>query len=314
MAPAIRRGLRIRNGPLRAISSESDRLAFPATRRTLLSAGTDSVAKGRGWGFFGSIGRAGAGTFGRARTETGSPFRRPQRWEGAMSGSDHVAVPPDPTIEDRGRPPRVIIASDVLLYREGLAASLVRDGRLDVAAAASGAEAFAAAVRLAPGAVLVDATTERGLALARRFHAACPSIRLIGFGISGGGADVIACAEAGLAAFVDRDGTIDALVAAVLGALRGELACSPRIAAMMCDRLASLAGAKPETAEPLTRREREVAALIAEGLSNKEIAIDLRIGPATVKNHVHNILDKLNVRRRAAIATRLGEAAPAIVA
>jgi len=219
-----------------------------------------------------------------------------------MSETDRGALRPAP---EAGTVPRVIVASNVLLYREGLAASFARDGRLSVVAAVNCSEAFAAALRLAPGALLVDASTEPGLALARRFHAACPSIRLVGFGISSEGGDVIACAEAGLAAFVDCDGTVEALVEAVLGALRGELACSPRVAALMCDRLASLAGARPEAAAPLTRREREVAALIAEGLSNKEIAIDLRIGPATVKNHVHNILDKLNVPRRAAISTRL---------
>jgi len=231
-----------------------------------------------------------------------------------MSRCDRVLIEPNPDLVEASPAPRVVIASDVLLYREGLAASLARDGRLDVAAAVSGADALAAAAQFAPGAVLVDASAEEGLAVARALHASFPSVRLIGFGISGGGAGVIACAEAGLAAFVDRDGTVDGLVAAVLGALRGELACSPRIAAMMCDRLASLAGARQEAAEPLTRRERDVAALIAEGLSNKEIAIDLRIGPATVKNHVHNILDKLNVRRRAAIVARLRESPPARMA
>jgi two-component system, NarL family, nitrate/nitrite response regulator NarL len=218
--------------------------------------------------------------------------------------SDQAAPGPTP---GAGAIPHVLVVSDVLLYREGLAASLRRDGRLGVAAA-SCTEAFAVALRLAPCALLVDASTVAGLTLARRFHAACPTIRLIGFGISEEGDEVIACAEAGLVAFVDRNGTIDALIAAVLGALRGELACSPRIAAMMCDRLASLAVTRGEAVAPLTRREREVAALIAEGLSNKEIAIDLRIGPATVKNHVHNILEKLNVRRRAAIVSRLREA------
>lgn len=222
-----------------------------------------------------------------------------------MGRSDQAALGPLP---GAGAVPHVLVVSDVLLYREGLVASLRRDGRLEVAAAVSCPEAFAAALRLAPCALLVDASTQAGLALARRFHSACPTIRLIGFGISEEGGDVIACAEAGLVAFVDRNGTIDALIAAVLAALRGELACSPRVAAMMCDRLASLAVARSGTVAPLTRREREVAALIAEGLSNKEIAIDLCIGPATVKNHVHNILEKLNVRRRAAIVSRLREA------
>lgn len=231
-----------------------------------------------------------------------------------MTGSGQVLVDLDRGNGGARPATRVIIASDVLLYREGLAASLARDGRLEVAAAVGSHEAVEATLRLAPAAVLIDASAEDGLGVARRLRAACPSVRLVGFGISGGGAGVIACAEAGLATFVDRHGTIDALVAAVVGALRGELTCSPRIAAMMCDRLASLAGARPEAAEPLTRREREVAALIAEGLSNKEIAIDLRIGPATVKNHVHNILDKLNVRRRAAIVARLRESSGPMLA
>jgi two-component system nitrate/nitrite response regulator NarL len=221
-----------------------------------------------------------------------------------VGGSYQAALWPEP---GAGAVPRVLVASDVLLYREGLAASLRRDGRLEVAAATSCSESFTAALRLLPCALLVDASTGPGLALARRCHAARPTIRLIGFGISEDGGDVIACAEAGLVAFVDRNGTIDVLIAAVLGALRGEVACSPRVAAMMCDRLASLAVTRSDSAVPLTRRERDVAALIAEGLSNKEIAIDLRIGPATVKNHVHNILEKLNVRRRAAIVSRLRE-------
>jgi DNA-binding NarL/FixJ family response regulator len=199
----------------------------------------------------------------------------------------------------------VIIVSDVLLYREGLEASLVRDGRLKVLAAVSSSEAPAAVPASGLDAVLLDATLGSGLALARQLRSQRPGARLVGFGISGGADDLVACAEAGLMAFVDCDGTIDELVAAVLGAMRGELACSPQVAAMMCDRLASLAGSTVDGGEPLTRRERQVAALVAEGLSNKEIALDLRIGPATVKNHVHSILDKLKVRRRAGIAGQL---------
>ncbi len=203
--------------------------------------------------------------------------------------------------------PRVVIVSNVLLYRDGLVASLVRDGRLEVAAALSAPDALVALATLPADALLLDASMPNGLALARELRSSYPAMRLIGFGIAGGAASLLACAEAGLAAFVDRNGTVDALVGAVHSALKGELNCSPQVMAMMCDRLASLAGVQNGSGEPLTRREREVAALVAEGLSNKEIAIDLRIGPATVKNHVHNILDKLNVRRRAAVAGRLRE-------
>jgi DNA-binding NarL/FixJ family response regulator len=201
--------------------------------------------------------------------------------------------------------PTVVIVSDVLLYREGLQASLSRDGRLKVLAAVSSRGALDALAATGADAALLDAAMESGLALARQIRALRADTRLIGFGIMGGAEEFVTCAESGLTAFVGCHGTIDEVVAAVQGALRGELACSPQVAAMMCDRLASLAGSKSESGEPLTRRERQVAQLVAEGLSNKEIAIDLRIGPATVKNHVHNILDKLKVRRRAGIATQL---------
>lgn len=200
---------------------------------------------------------------------------------------------------------RVVIVSDVRLYRDGLQASLARDGRLEVLAVISTSEALVTLAIEQADAVLIDAGASSGLALARQLRSLQPGARLIGFGISAAVEDLVAGAESGLAAFVDCHGTIDVLVDAVLGAMRGELNCSPQVAAMMCERLASLAGERADGSEPLTRREREVAALVAEGLSNKEIAIDLRIGPATVKNHVHNILDKLKVRRRSAIAAQL---------
>jgi DNA-binding NarL/FixJ family response regulator len=77
------------------------------------------------------------------------------------------------------------------------------------------------------------------------------------------------------------------------------------VTTILCNRLARLANRESQPHHSLTPRELEIAGMIAEGLSNKEIAKGLHIGPTTVKNHVHNILDKLNVRRRAAIANRV---------
>jgi DNA-binding NarL/FixJ family response regulator len=193
------------------------------------------------------------------------------------------------------------------LYREGLAASLGRDGRLDVIDLVGGKEALARVLESLPDIVLLDGAMAHCLPLARRIRAEWPNARIVGFGISGGADQLVACAESGLAAFVDCNGSVSELVEAVQGALKGELACSPQVSALLCERLASLANAGGLGRETLTRREREIAALIGEGLSNKEIAIDLRIGPSTVKNHIHNILEKLNVRRRAAIVHQLRE-------
>lgn len=204
--------------------------------------------------------------------------------------------------------PRVVVVSDVLLYREGLAASLRRDARLQVTDVVNSHDLLDVIAQKRPDAILLDGAMAHGLALARTIRTQRPELRIIGFGIAGGAEQVIVCAESGIAAFVDCEGSIAQLVDAVEAALRGELACSPQVAALLCDRLAALASAQHPDAQPLTRREHQVAMLIGEGLSNKEIAMDLKIGPATVKNHVHNILEKLKVKRRTAIAHHLGAA------
>ena len=203
---------------------------------------------------------------------------------------------------------RIIVASNIRLYREGLAASVAVDGRVEVAALTDLEEALKAAVRLEVDAVVLDASTADGRALARRAKASNPELPMVGFGISDSAADVIACAESGLVGFIGQDGSVEALVTAVTEAARGEFSCSPRITTILCSRLARLANRSAPAGNSLTPREMEIAGMIAEGFSNKEIAQGLRIGPATVKNHVHNILDKLHVRRRSAIAGRMSSA------
>jgi len=203
--------------------------------------------------------------------------------------------------------PRVTIVSDVHLYREGLAASLAHDARLEISDLVSSKDALPALTARPPDAVLLDGSIDKGLDLARRIRANLAGTVIVGFGISGGADRMVDCAESGLSAFVDCNGNVDELVGAVLAALRGELTCSPEVTALLCERLAKLSASGPRELAGLTRREREVAALIGQGLSNKEIASDLRIGPATVKNHVHSILEKLNVRRRSAVVHQLRE-------
>jgi DNA-binding NarL/FixJ family response regulator len=204
--------------------------------------------------------------------------------------------------------PRIVIASSILLYREGLAASLAREKRLEVLAAVDLGDALATVTDLRPEAVVLDASGAAGLAIARAITSAYGTISVIGFGISESAADIIGCAEAGMSGFIDQEGSVDDLVAAVGDALRGEVKCSPRMTSILCARLARLADRASDRPSALTPREFQIASMVSEGLSNKEIAQGLRIGPTTVKNHVHNILDKLNVRRRAAIAVRVAEA------
>ena len=199
---------------------------------------------------------------------------------------------------------RILIVSDVLLYRQGLEASLCRDGRAEIVGVAGSMDALPAVLRELPDVVLLDGAASECLALARTLRDRFPEVPLVGFGISGGAEKLVDCAQCGFAAFVDSNASASDLFDAAIGALKGELACSPEVSALMCERLAHYA-ARGNEPDALTRRERQIAMLIGEGLSNKEIAKDLKIGPSTVKNHVHNILEKLRVRRRSAIAHQL---------
>ena len=203
---------------------------------------------------------------------------------------------------------RVLIVSDVLLYREGLKASLAGLAGLEITNAVSGPEAITRAQALAPDVVLLDASLPDGLALAREIRRLAPGVRVVGFGVNLAEKGILACAEAGLAGFVGSDGTVAELAIVIDRAMRGELFCPPRIVARLFDRVAELARdyGPIDAAEPaLTRREQQIAQLIKQGLSNKEIAVELRIGPATVKRYVHSLLEKFQVQRRSAIAARV---------
>jgi two-component system nitrate/nitrite response regulator NarL len=201
--------------------------------------------------------------------------------------------------------PRVVVVSEVLLYREGVARGLEQTGRVDILGAASSVEARIGMSAGPVDAILLDASDQAALQTGRALRARWEAVPIIGFGIASD-AGSLACAEAGLKGFVGRDGSVRDLALAIDRALAGEVLCSSRLAALLCDRLARLAGVPPTAAaSPLTRREREISELVSEGLSNKEIALELGIGPATVKNHLHAVLEKLQVARRGAIAGRL---------
>jgi DNA-binding NarL/FixJ family response regulator len=201
----------------------------------------------------------------------------------------------------------VYIVGAVRVYRDGLAREL--DGRSDlrvVGSAAGAEEARGPIESLGPDVVLVDTSTPAGVDVARRLAGATSGTKLVALAAAEDDRTVIACAEAGVSAFVAAAGTLDDIVAATKAVVRGEAACSPRVAATLLRRVADGAREHPlgEFA-PLTSRERQVVALIDDGLSNKEIAARLGIELSTVKNHVHNLLDKLGARGRAEAAARV---------
>jgi DNA-binding NarL/FixJ family response regulator len=206
----------------------------------------------------------------------------------------------------------IIIASDTRLYREGLALSLARDDRVVVIGVADTvASALACIADKNPDVVLLDFAMPDALALPAATAAAQIPVKIVAFSVADTEDEICQCAEAGIAGYVPRNGSKEDLIAAIENAVRGEVLCSPRVAASLFRRLAAhvqTTKQRPPDAA-LTSREQDIVALIDRGLSNKEIARQLKISLPTVKNHVHNILEKLQVRRRAAAAALLREAA-----
>ena len=192
--------------------------------------------------------------------------------------------------------PRVFIISDVRLVRDGLAAQLQNDGRLDLRGAGR-PDPMATLIAVPPAAIILDLGVPEGLAFAERLRSALPATRIIGFAVDGDGA-LAAWARTGVCGYVEREGSAADIVATVLHALCGELYCSPRFAARLLAQLAEHAPATSCSAASLTPREQQILHFIGHGATNKEIARRLGISVATVKNHVHHLLEKLSVSRR----------------
>jgi two-component system, NarL family, nitrate/nitrite response regulator NarL len=203
-------------------------------------------------------------------------------------------------------PISVLIVVEIRLYRDGLVQSLTRHTNLQIVGVAAGAvEALAALRELQPRIMLLDLGLDSTVSLLREAREAAPETRIVALGVQEIERDVLLCAEAGIAGYVPREGTLADLVAVVESAANGELRCSTKIAAALFKRIETLAGAQQGADnESLTRREREIVKLLDRGASNKEISRTLHIEISTVKNHVHNILTKLQVPRRGAISAR----------
>jgi two-component system, NarL family, nitrate/nitrite response regulator NarL len=205
------------------------------------------------------------------------------------------------TIETRGpEPVRVAIVSEIRLYRDGLAQMLAADERFEVVGTMTGCdEGFARIAESLPDVVLIDLAALDGPALVEELVLNAPRVKVLALSVREAEADIIALAEAGVAGFVTRDATLDELLERMECAARGEALCSPRTIALLLRRVAVLSGERRHaTTVYLTSRERQVLDLVDQGFSNKEIAHELTIQVATVKNHVHNILYKLHVSRR----------------
>ncbi|GIV78977.1 response regulator transcription factor [Litorilinea aerophila] len=214
---------------------------------------------------------------------------------------------------------RVLIADDHPLFRDGLKALLLSAPDTQVVGeAASGREAIALAAQLRPQVVLMDLQMPDmdGIQATRQILAANPQINVLMVTMFEDDESVFAAMRAGARGYVLKGARRDEMLRAIRAVGNGEAIFSPGIAARMMGFFATgrPAAAAPVTAvddaalAELTEREREVLALIAAGKTNAEIAAALTISVKTVRNHVSNILNKLQVVDRAQAALRARDA------
>ena len=214
---------------------------------------------------------------------------------------------------DHERPAmRILVVTETRLYRDGVAHALRTHGEthgepFQVTACSSASEALDRLRDVGADTMLLDMAIPQSIELVRAAREIMPDVHVLALAVAEMDNDVLACAAAGVSGYVPRECSLDELVAAIRRAGRGELLCPPRIAASLFRRIGSYAD-KPEATTPavqLTAREMEVAQLVRRGFANKQISGQLNIEVATVKNHVHNILEKLQLRRRGEIAARV---------
>jgi DNA-binding NarL/FixJ family response regulator len=205
---------------------------------------------------------------------------------------------------------RVLLADDQRVVREGLGTVLgLLEGIDLVGTAADGEEAVALARELDPDVVLMDLRMPRvdGTEAIRRLSAAGERPRAIALTTYADDASVLGALRAGARGYLTKDAGAEQIRQAVESVARGEAALDPAVQASV---VAAVARGEPDPQpgapalpDDLTPREAEVLALIADGLSNTEIAERLVVSPATVKSHVNHLFAKAGVRDRAQAVT-----------
>src|SRR5882757_5877563 len=206
---------------------------------------------------------------------------------------------------------RVFIVSNVRLHREGLVALLRGCPSIEVLGADSVQETQNALRTTATDVALIDALSPSDPDTVGALRKMCARIRILAVGIHETASEVLACAAAGIDGYVPMDAALGDMVTAIENVVRGELACSPRVAATLFQSIGFPGFSRAVTSNHLTVRELQVADLINSGCPTKEIAWRLGVQPCTAKNHVRNLLHKLEVRRRgqavAKLRTLIGE-------
>lgn len=194
---------------------------------------------------------------------------------------------------------RILVADDHELVRLGITSILRASGMEVVGEAGDGAQAADLALALRPDLVFLDVRMPRcnGLEAARAIKAALPATKVVMLTVSDDENDLLEAMRCGADGYILKDIREDEFGDVLERLARGESIVSPTMAGRLLGRMAT-----PERVVELSAREREVASLVADGLTNREIAQALEISASTVDFHVRHLLEKIGVRNRAQVA------------
>lgn len=198
-------------------------------------------------------------------------------------------------------PIRVLLTDDHAIVRKGVRALLATEPDIQIVGEASnGAEAVTQAEALCPDVILMDLMMPKldGIEATRQITEKIPGARVIVLTSFAADEKVFPAIKAGALGYLLKDSGPEQLVRAIHQVYRGEPSLEPSIARKVLFELAQPPKQQPLTTDPLTERELDVLRLLAQGCSNKEIALKLSVSELTVRTHVSNILGKLHLASR----------------
>ena len=217
----------------------------------------------------------------------------------------HGTVPPDASGGLQGERIRVLVADDHALYRRGLEMVLSQEDDIDIVGeAADGSEAIRKVEELLPDVVLMDIRMPRrsGIEACTAIKDVVPSTKIVILTISDEESDLYEAVRAGANGYLLKDVPGEEIADGIRAVAGGQSLISPSMASKLLSEFATMIKKheeRPQLPVPrLTDRELQVLKLVARGMANKDIARELFISENTVKNHVRNILEKLQLHSR----------------
>jgi DNA-binding NarL/FixJ family response regulator len=205
---------------------------------------------------------------------------------------------------------KILLIEDNRILRDGIKGIINKEPDLKVTGVSEGNhETLSQARALKPHIVLVDLglRNTNGLTIVTALTKDLPAARVIGMGLIPSQLDIVEFVEAGAAGFILKDATIEDFLGTIRAVAKGTRILPPLLTESLFTHIVELALRKGRGKLPgavrMTKREREIIVLIADGMSNKEIAARLNLSVFTVKSHIHNILEKMALHSRLEIAS-----------